>query len=688
MKKLMSLILVFTMLLTFCACDQNSAAQDDSANATEETQAETEETLPFWYEMLNDPDAVDYDSIDENVPNEQGEYQIHTAEGLKNLAKYPDAKFKILRDIDMEGAQWTPVENFTGTLNGQTFKIKNFTISTPTADGNLAFIGVNEGTVINLILEDITVIANDSTVNAAGFVAVNEGIMRRNGATGTLVIDNAANGFNAGGAVAINKNLLEAQDGTVTITCSAAVKGNIGGLVGVQQGGKLKKCTASGNLYITNTTDKSVGIFCGSASNVALEDNGFAGTARQMGDEILQIFCGTEDAVTNTGWALRDPVPELPANIQAKRERVVQEVYEMANIVWTVSEPLTLSVTCACCTEVTFVPGISYRGIPYAHKNSSLTRFKYYMTEDNVIADWCYDADSYDGWDVYIGNDCSTGFQQALAVVCNDCDIIRSKDQFPGLGHGTTIAVGNWAELSNVFAPSVWVTDSTLVIDQIGEEAMLECYAQLRLGDGLGSVVPAGGHSRMVTSDPVVMRDETGKIDPEKSYLTEIDQVASFTWVDNNSYISSWRQNKYTFSQMLEMGIVPLTWEELITDEPPATPEVTVEETVDGRFGLTTGIVTSNVYLDSVSVVVTDEAGNEVFNHRMFTNAEKRGNIDDPECGLSEDRVIRQLPKTFDLLLFATPLRNVVFEQGKTYTAQIIAHTNSGFDVIAREFAF
>ena len=685
MKKLISLLLVFGLLLTFCACNQNPSMESDSTDTTDTTPAGTEETLPFWQDMLKDPNAVDFDKIDENVP-ENGEYQIHTKEGLMNIYKYPDAKFKLLRDIDLEGAEWKVLENFTGTLNGQTFRIMNFTISEPDANGNQALIGVNEGSVMNVNLENVTITTTEKTVNAGAVVAVNKGIVRRNGAIGELVIEKAADAFNAGGAVAVNEAIFETQTGSLNITCSAPGKGNIGGLVGLQQGGKFKNNMAEGTIEVTNGTDKLVGMFCGNASNVEITDSGFAGATRNVDDQLLEAFCGAEANVTNTGWTLRDPVPELPANVMEKRQRVVDEMYEMANIVWTVTEPLTLGADCGCCGDVTFMPGWEMKGVPYNHKNGSLQRMEYYLEEGNVMPDWVYESDAYDGWDNYIGNDCSTAFQQAIAVVCNDCELMRSRDQFPELGYGTSYAVGGWDY--SLLQPEKLGPVTVEVVKANGEDFMLECYAQLRLGDGIGSIVSGGGHCRMAMSDPVVMRGEDGKIDPNKSYIYEAEQVASFTWVEDSKYYSSWRQKAITFQQMLEVGMLPLTWAELNTDEPMVTPEATVENGVDGKFGLITGTVTCNVNLDAVIVEVTDENGNEVMNNRIWTTADKRDDEDLETSSRNEDRIIRHLPKSYDLGNFSPAFTQVQFEQGKTYNAKIIALTNSGVEVVAKELTF
>ena len=68
---------------------------------------------------------------DELHPNAEGVYEIHTATGLYNMAKHASegASFKLMNDIDMQGAHWLPVEKFRGTFDGQGYTISNVNIT-------------------------------------------------------------------------------------------------------------------------------------------------------------------------------------------------------------------------------------------------------------------------------------------------------------------------------------------------------------------------------------------------------------------------------------------------------------------------------------------------------------------------------------------------------------------------------
>ena len=91
-------------------------------------------------------------------------YRIATAQDLVDIAKAlndMDARvvgthLALVADIDMSDINFTPINNFSGVLDGQGHTISNFTINDPTvgtqdANYRVAFIRINIGTVQNLV---------------------------------------------------------------------------------------------------------------------------------------------------------------------------------------------------------------------------------------------------------------------------------------------------------------------------------------------------------------------------------------------------------------------------------------------------------------------------------------------------------------------------------------------------------
>ena len=220
-------------------------------------------------------------------------------------------------------------------------------------------------------------------------------------------------------------------------------------------------------------------------------------------------------------------------------------------------------------------------------------------------------------------------------------------------------------------------------IEPIGELAMMKNYAQLRAGDMIGNTITAGGHCRIVVEDPVVMLDEEGNLDPEVSYVTTCEQAGFLDFEENGlSFTSSTRvDTKYSFAELIKDGYVPMTCKCLVTSTEDVS-EATVEDTLDGRLGLTTGTVVATRNLDSVEMVITDADGNEIFRNRMFTTVGKTTDSN------SEYFVIRKVPKTYDLANFTPAISQIQWDLSKTYHCTITAFLNCGDEVVAREFDF
>ena len=119
MKKWMALLLALCTVL-LCACNAQPEQQEETALVAEEEVQQT--TAPVTEEAEKaDQAKPDFSNVNELEPNAEGVYQIYSAEGLANMAKHPEGKFQLIWNVDMQGAEWTPVGTkaapFTGTLD-------------------------------------------------------------------------------------------------------------------------------------------------------------------------------------------------------------------------------------------------------------------------------------------------------------------------------------------------------------------------------------------------------------------------------------------------------------------------------------------------------------------------------------------------------------------------------------------
>ena len=207
---------------------------------------------------------------------------ISNVEGLKNIAANPAGTYHLTADINLLGETWTPIAEFTGTLNGNGHKIYAFSLSLNVAAGNykLGFINVNKGTVRNLVLDEVTLNCVQSTKNwsdirMGALIAENSGNVLNchitnstiKGAFTTNDVDNGTYsdtvwlgsiaGVNYGSlisctsAATINANMTMAQSYKYYPTTTGDLR--VGGIAGVNcENATVSNCTYTGELYATH----------------------------------------------------------------------------------------------------------------------------------------------------------------------------------------------------------------------------------------------------------------------------------------------------------------------------------------------------------------------------------------------------------------------------------------------------
>ncbi len=664
MKKVLSFLILFSLLLSLCAC--GAETQQETQPTTEPTEVEQQEN-PFA--GINELESVD------------GVYQIHSIQGLLNIANHLDGSFELLCDIDLGGIQWTPVGTkeapFTGKINAQQHVISNFVVDTPTEDGYLGFFGYNEGNVRNLVLADMQITATENTVSVGAMAGVNAGTILRCTVGGTMNVQSGTAQMACGGIAGQNTARLESSVAGMEMCVTVPGEASVGGFVGIQAGGMLSESDFTGSLSVTSGSNKQVGLFAGQAEDLELLNNTFLGESNTVDGETYIQFCGQEENVTNTGYLLRDNTAEpLPAEIQALRDKVESQMRAMGTVEWTVAQNLTQTVGCTCCKAKMFMTGQTYRGIPYSHKGGSLDRFLYSLDENHVVADWAYELDGFDGWDLYIGNDCFGAIKLAWTTVSDSMNVRGTLYQLPVCGEGT-VPVGDW-EWELPISQTNYLTQP--YVEATGEERLYEAYACLRKGDAVGNRLDIGGHTRLLACDAVVVRDAEGKIDPDKSYVLTHEQGGGGE--ETEAFSSSWRIDyKYSFDALAKSYYVPFTIPELL-DGTTAPVTATLEGGVEGRSGLTTGVVMSNYFMDSVEMVITDAQGRQVFAHKMFANVDKTSDTG------HDENVVKILVKDFNLARFAPALKGLALDPNGKYHCVITANLLTGDSLVVKDYTF
>ena len=167
-------------------------------------------------------------------------YVIYTENQLAQISCFPDKAYALGENIKISG-KWTPIENFSGILSGEGYRISGFSTEDNGTDIGI-FADINGGTVKNL-----TVDANVKAKNNAGIIAgQNNGVIEGCCVTGRVEVTNN----NGGGFCGINRGEIKN-----CLSCAYTVKaGSFAGGIAGRNMGKISDClsaaeTVSSEMY-------------------------------------------------------------------------------------------------------------------------------------------------------------------------------------------------------------------------------------------------------------------------------------------------------------------------------------------------------------------------------------------------------------------------------------------------------
>lgn len=668
MRKFLSVLMVFAILLCCCACAAGSGTQ-----ATEET------IDPDLAGLAADTPEEMYGHIDQTVPID-GYHKIWSPEGVRFMTEHPGEKYELLCTIDMEGAVLSPIREFTGTIKGGNFYIQNFTVQGGD-EADFGIIAVNKGTVQNIVFENVTFLPGSNAKNIGSLAGRNEGKLNRCTVDGELVIESAPEGTACGGVVGYNTGSLATVVATVGVTYTAPGAAKVGGLVGVAQGGTVEYVENHGALTVTGS-NKMTGLFAGQATDVVLTDCLFSGPDNSVDGKLFTNFTGNAEddelvVALNAKWRDNAHYEPLPEKVAAVRQKAVDTMYTLCSIEWRVERDIAHSCNC----NLTNCHGIYnadyvYYGIPYNHKSAPLSRVEYCLDENGYVKDWFYDMDSFDGFDLYFGGDCSSTVQSAWWTVSNSVDFQSTLFMPEAYGRGT-IAVGDYK--CDFIMSGKQLSEEYILANT--EEDIYEAYATMRLGDALVCRNEDGGHTRMAAADPVIVRDQQGKIDPAYSYIL-IHEQGSPMEDHVNKVVSSCKVNyPRNFLQLYHNWYIPVTCEEFLTGE-METPEAKLENGCGGYAGMYTGTVQANYHLASVTLKIMDSEGKTVLEHPFFTTSQKNDDYGNHYFSA------RNYMDHLILADLATVLSHVSFRLGESYSYTLTANLATFDDIQVHEGSF
>ena len=241
------------------------------------------------------------------------------------------------------------------------------------------------------------------------------------------------------------------------------------------------------------------------------------------------------------------------------------------------------------------------------------------------------------GFARYIGSDCSSAAVlawrkiNAAAGSTGYMSATNTGDMFPSPKY-TTAGTSDYTGIMPVGgltladAAGTGSADYAAVINAAYDEdpdQLLLALTHASMGDCLMAYQNAGGHTLMLMGDAVTIRNKSGKILPDLSYVITSEQGGGGSTgtraSDGKNWESSWSVNKkYTYTDLIRYGMasdatkyryVPITCAALREDDVPAAT---------AWCKLEKGVIKSNFHI--ISTTVGDET---VYTYTTFANSRK-----------------------------------------------------------------
>lgn len=255
-----------------------------------------------------------------------------------------------------------------------------------------------------------------------------------------------------------------------------------------------------------------------------------------------------------------------------------------------------------------------YGGLPYSSAGSTIYAFLDFYDRESGVMTPPISGD----FNSQLGNNCSMAAFWSWSRVSNGLSF--SATRYMNASHGC-IPLGRYAIPSSVTDFIDYTTHKICKNNKI--DLMSEAYALLLPADGLVKFDGEKGHAMMASSEAVVVRDESGRIDPDASYVYIVEQHsnASVRQLDDSTLVFNIGgiDNKFSFSQLFESGYIPFTIAEFVGKSEVEKAEVTIgsDKTSLTYTDMKKLNIISNYPMAKVGATLKNEAGEVVYSvHR------------------------------------------------------------------------
>lgn len=285
---------------------------------------------------------------------------------------------------------------------------------------------------------------------------------------------------------------------------------------------------------------------------------------------------------------------------------------------WTPSENLSYSVAGS---PVKLNAGSVYGGLPYVSSNfgNLYNAMEYYDEKSGML-----NVDAADG-DILkiIGNQCSASAYWAWSRISNAISYGGTSDMLEKNG---CLRVGSFTYSDSINDFHKEKIRTTSICDANGEQKMYEAYALLLPADGISMYTGSAGHVRMVSEKAHVVRNSDGTINPERSCITFLDQISTWTFSNQSNgkpiKIQGGVDVTLSFRSLYRSGYLPFRIPELTGKDPVEEAEVSCDFTgaTVSLSKLTGYRVSANYPISDVTVTVKNSAGKEIYRYTKAIN--------------------------------------------------------------------
>lgn len=326
---------------------------------------------------------------DELHPNADGEYEIWSEIGLSNLVKNADKdyKFKLMKDMDLGGRDWTPIATFVGEFNGNGKTISNMKITQPVGV-DMGFFAATDNInhtkdrtrIYDLHLVDVEIVIGQEDVDAryiGGIVGTNRGDL--DNCTVVCRITDERTMLTATNYIGVQVG----RNGNIKIGDETVTNGKI---TGTNSMDALEYYDFEPQVGTSSTTQYKAPAKVNSmmATNFAELSYPEGTDAKQQYKRTIGIAGYSHTGGVPTDLVFQDISNSSKYDSQILRDRraiVTAAMYEMSTVEWTTTKNIDFYINGEKSNYSRTANNV-YRGLPYNHGSSSIYRF-YAYTEKN-----------------------------------------------------------------------------------------------------------------------------------------------------------------------------------------------------------------------------------------------------------------------------------------------------------------